>query len=72
MSSTPIKLGHQWVAFTIAAVELIVDNEGQPRFFDDLQAEPMTTYGCSICNMGQDEGVTIACPGYDPFEEPTP
>lgn len=72
MSSTPTKLEHQWVAFTMAAVELIVGEHGEPCFFDDIEAEPITTYGCSVCNMGQEEGVTVACPGYDPFEEPTP
>jgi len=73
MSSTPTKIEHQWVAFTMAAVIPVIDPETKEMvFLDDPNAgEAVTTYGCRACNMGVAEGMQNQCPGFDLFDEDT-
>lgn len=58
---------HLWTAFSMTAVEAIRDTEGNISFVPT--GEPVTTYGCSACNMGVNEGIKNNCPGFDLFEE---
>ncbi len=43
---------HEWVAITMAPVELIANDEGEPVFVDSLDegAEARTVYGCRLCD----------------------
>lgn len=58
---------HLWTEFTMTAVQAIKDGQGGVSFLP--VGEPVTTYGCSACNMGISEGIENDCPGFDLFEE---
>lgn len=62
---------HQWVEMTVTPVTILgVDDHGHPVVMPTPMKETQTTVGCFACNMGLDEGLTVACPGQDLFEEP--
>lgn len=59
---------HQWTEMRVTPVEVFANPDGTHAIVP-IGATPQVRVGCFACNMGIDEGLEVACPGQDLFDD---